>query len=93
MSLLIRSVIDGNGPIVSKGETAQLAFPPVGVVVVVVGEVGLPADSPQPVTTAAPAAAPSITSASRLLSFLKKFSNGDMCRPQSRVAFLIGTRL
>jgi hypothetical protein len=71
ISLRIRSVSDGYGPIVSVGVTAQDApdSVPVGVVVVVVvaGLVGEPAA--QPNARAAPAA-PNIATASRRPGFL-----------------------
>jgi hypothetical protein len=70
------SLRDGNGPTVSAGVTAQLAF--VLVVVVLPDEVddGLVGESPHTAATAA-AAAPIAPSAARRLSFLACLSSSN----------------
>jgi hypothetical protein len=69
MSLRIRLVIDGNGPAVSVGVTAQAAFDDVGSVVVVAAAEGDVTELLHPNAAAAPAA-PITVIASRRPIFL-----------------------
>jgi hypothetical protein len=85
MSLRKRSVSEGYGPAVSVGVTAHAEFVPVVVVVVDDVEEGLVGELPQPMTTAAPAAAPMAPNSSRRLIFLFCIASGP--REETRLVW------